>query len=70
MIDTAEILTKGMPYSGFRMIEVMTCMAASLQVNCGRNWQRFVCFSGEPLHIEMELTLASFDSISEVNMVR
>ncbi len=25
--------------------------------------------AGEPLHIDMELALASFDSISEVNMV-
>ena len=29
----------------------------------------FYFIPGEPLHIDMELALASFDSISEVNMV-
>jgi len=30
----------------------------------------FLVFLGDPLYIGMELTIASFDSISEVNMVR
>lgn len=29
----------------------------------------YVVFTGEPLYVGMDLTIASFDSISEVNMV-
>jgi hypothetical protein len=29
----------------------------------------YVLFTGEPLYVGMDLTIASFDSISEVNMV-
>lgn len=29
----------------------------------------YVDFTGEPLYVGMDLTIASFDSISEVNMV-
>ena len=32
---------------------------------------KYVCllFTGDPLYVGMDLTIASFDSISEVNMV-
>jgi hypothetical protein len=29
----------------------------------------FYCFTGDPLYVGMDLTIASFDAISEVNMV-
>jgi hypothetical protein len=29
----------------------------------------YISFKGEPLFVEMDLTIASFDAISEVNMV-
>ena len=33
------------------------------------NYFSNIYFKGDPLHIGMDLTIASFDSISEVNMV-
>ena len=33
------------------------------------SWYYFISFSGDPLYVGFDLTIASFDSISEVSMV-
>lgn len=39
-------------------------LLAVVTLNC------YLFFTGDPLYVGMDLTIASFDSISEVNMVR
>lgn len=36
---------------------------------CFIRYTKICCFLGDPLYVGMDLTIASFDAISEVNMV-
>lgn len=48
----------------FKLCYVIFCTNVHIAIN-------FITdvFSGDPLHVGMDLTIASFDAISEVNMV-